>query len=853
MYGEDLEDSPSDSRPNSLLGPGSVLGPVAGHTPDKPLSLQIPLSISTFSSSNPEPQHGSSSDSAPRLLRTTSDQSAVSSQPGQITLRKSMTFPARTPGNARNGSFDNPLRSPISPTLKDVQDESQFPLTNIENPNDIAQELSNLQALRRMSMDVGNTTTDPDFMFGGNNSLTIPVAAPSGDDDDTDPSRLLWVPASVHPELAPTEFKSFLERRVAAMKRRSTESSLSVDTEQSDSASGGLRRKKSMLSRQVDRRSGDEYVDGAERLERKRSMTGVQSGLPKLTLDELVKDPTKAVQKLQHIEKGNNLSSLDDLPILPGGGMGLRRSTRTMYQKGGSMRANKTFAKRMQVKSHDSESTEIPKRETPPGHGLTRVHSEPISDKSGRPDRAVRRRGKFSHESTQSTSSAASTEDQDEEATKVERPLSPEQPPPARTSSMVSTRSSSQQQEPIVVKTPPFDQEELQVAHPTRGYPQRASSQTSNASAQLSSDEPSPKSGKRSVSRPLNTPQSIKQSGRDQRSESISSDISHRPTGFSNADASRTESMIVIPTFNLDDKKERKGRKEREEESESPSTISKSSWKWFKGGDSKDKKKQQQQEEKKTKMKGQGDKTHDNARLDVIDNAIGKGRESFAMERDSVELKPQDERRKEGHKKNSESKKEKDGLLASLFGVSKKKLSDKESTSKKSHAARAISPEPAFRELVPDKDYNWTRFPLIKERAIYRLAHMKLANPRRSLHSQVLLSNFMYSYLAKVQAMHPQMQVPQSPQQKRLEEERRRKEQEEQYFLEQQQQQQRMSQEMTEQGSLEQFNFEYHRVSRDKTSFLTTCTIQTLAPQCINIISLTGAYNRIPTNMVIAP
>lgn len=39
------------------------------------------------------------------------------------------------------------------------------------------------------------------------------------------------------------------------------------------------------------------------------------------------------------------------------------------------------------------------------------------------------------------------------------------------------------------------------------------------------------------------------------------------------------------------------------------------------------------------------------------------------------------------------------------------------------------------------------RFPLHIERAIYRLSHMKLANPRRPLLQQVLLSNFMYAYL----------------------------------------------------------------------------------------------------------
>lgn len=39
------------------------------------------------------------------------------------------------------------------------------------------------------------------------------------------------------------------------------------------------------------------------------------------------------------------------------------------------------------------------------------------------------------------------------------------------------------------------------------------------------------------------------------------------------------------------------------------------------------------------------------------------------------------------------------------------------------------------------------RFPVHIERAIYRLSHIKLANPRRQLRQQVLLSNFMYAYL----------------------------------------------------------------------------------------------------------
>jgi hypothetical protein len=59
----------------------------------------------------------------------------------------------------------------------------------------------------------------------------------------------------------------------------------------------------------------------------------------------------------------------------------------------------------------------------------------------------------------------------------------------------------------------------------------------------------------------------------------------------------------------------------------------------------------------------------------------------------------------------------------------------------------------------------------------------------------------MYSYLAKVQQMHPQMQIPQSALQKKQEAERQRKEQEQQYREEQRQ------------DGEEQYRYDYHRVS----------------------------------------
>lgn len=52
-------------------------------------------------------------------------------------------------------------------------------------------------------------------------------------------------------------------------------------------------------------------------------------------------------------------------------------------------------------------------------------------------------------------------------------------------------------------------------------------------------------------------------------------------------------------------------------------------------------------------------------------------------------------------------------------------------------------PPPSVSTLIM-LDY---RFPVHVERAIYRLSHLKLANRKRSLREQVLLSNFMYAYL----------------------------------------------------------------------------------------------------------
>jgi hypothetical protein len=231
----------------------------------------------------------------------------------------------------------------------------------------------------------------------------------------------------------------------------------------------------------------------------------------------------------------------------------------------------------------------------------------------------------------------------------------------------------------------------------------------------------------------------------------------------------RTDSLSIIPNL-ADEKKPDKKSKEKKDESR------KTSWGWLLGSDGKDKerdKKEQEEREKelakkvKNKLSKTQEKSHDDTRLDVLQTSIsgGRGRESVVLDRDTIKL--EEERKKESSRKSSggETKKEKDsGLFSSIFGGKKK--GEKEASHKKGSSMRGLSPEPPPKILKPDIDYNWTRFSILEERAIYRMAHIKLANPRRELYSQVLLSNFMYSYLAKVQQMHPQIQIGTSKQAK---------------------------------------------------------------------------------------
>lgn len=666
---------------------------------------------------------------------------------------------------------------------------SAFPLNNIDyesSPAAVAQELSNLQAIRRMSMD-HNAAGDPDLP-SFSSSFGIPSAAPTGSSDEDEKARMFWVPARLHPELAPTEFQTFLNNKVESIKRRSVDFSLSPDGLQREASGGGLKRKKSMLSRQIDNSGGrgaEGYRDGAEVLERKKSLSGAETlnnGISNLSdLEVLVNDSEVLMQRLS-LDTGQQVTGAEvlpgeDIPILPTApsGNSLRRSTRTTYRRGSLKKGDRVpFSKRAaRAAETDAEDSPVSSPSTSIGEGLnlTRVQTEPMPS-APRVVENFSRPGRGNRRPMQTQSPAAAPQ---EEPSKLQnRPQSREGqststlPPKHFVSQIASNGRSSispqvfAQGVPQIVETPPQPEESRPT--PKQSYlPERVSSHEPPPSKPPQGPLPLGPSGARGQKWPAQGRQA-----QNEKSNQTLRDMAAHPSPLP-GNSTRTDSLSFIPTLTEDKKAESKKAKDRKEK-ESVDGSRKSSWSWgslLPSSEEKEKEKRREEEAKRPKAKitKPPEKGHDNTRLDLLQTAMegNRGRESLVLDRGDLRL--EEERKKESTRKAAghEGKKEKDtGLFSSIFGGKKK--AEKEAAGKK-HPSRGLSPEPPPRILKPDVDYMWTRFPILEERAIYRMAHIKLANPRRALHSQVLLSNFMYSYLAKVQQMHPQIGISAQKQQ----------------------------------------------------------------------------------------
>ncbi|OJD30355.1 telomere silencing protein zds1 protein [Diplodia corticola] len=819
MYGEN-EYSRSESRPLSFISsPTSETFDLSPSFPASPNSLER-------SSSNEHKHHANGQPASPNMLSPRSD------------------------------SFDRSSVSPPRLNRQSSDTASQaFEFQDIDSqstPAAVAQELSNLQAIRRMSMDVHGS--DPDLPSFGDRP-PMPAAAPAHEADEDDPSRMFWVPARVHPELAPKEFRTFIEEKVQKHRRRSgdSDSMLSADGLSPEGSSGGLRRKKSMLSKQVDGPHG--YRDGAERLERKRSQASDHAHMPTLHQLEAVEedDPAQLIRRMSLRDSmdsgvaGVESAGEDDVPILPVKPTGiLKRSTRTNYRRGSIRKGERVPFSRRMGKQGDTDTDESPvsspiAQEPEVKRGIQRVQTEPMPSKADQPEnfsRPTRLRSQAQGPNAPQTEPSRPRSAEERPASPPEQhgqTSPPQQDGQRRYHSRIASNgrttallpgynvpidspvlSSTAAPVPQIVETPPAPAD---VPPPIPAqHPERKSSkvQVDHSASQNHAPVKMPPQPVRGL--PPGR-QSLREKAEKAQANKIPSqsldEMASHPTAIpGHTSATRSDSLAIIPTFADESKSDKGDKKSRNaaaaaDDDDEESGGRKTSWGWFsrknkekEEEEEREKKTKDEKEHKKTKSKltKSADKSHDkhdkhekrdNARLDVLQASIddGRGRESLVLDRNNIKL--DEERQKTSSRKTSSEKKEKEGLFSSIFG-GKAKKGEKEAhgSSKKAISARGLSPDPPQRVLRPDIDYNWTRFSILEERAIYRMAHIKLANPRRELYSQVLLSNFMYSYLAKVQQMHPHIQIGQSAaqkQQQRLAQEQKKREEEQRRQQQQQQ------------------------------------------------------------------
>jgi hypothetical protein len=132
-----------------------------------------------------------------------------------------------------------------------------------------------------------SSPSSPEVGSSSSSSNEGDVSTPDGGPNSApdDPFHLFWVPANLHPEIAPAEFKAFLKEHARAP---SADSTTTLSRSGSASSISSLSRRKSMLSRPYRPSDKDDSEDeSVVPLRRNRSI--YLNPVPQLTISDLQK------------------------------------------------------------------------------------------------------------------------------------------------------------------------------------------------------------------------------------------------------------------------------------------------------------------------------------------------------------------------------------------------------------------------------------------------------------------------------------------------------------------------------------------------------------------------------------
>ncbi|KAJ7504464.1 hypothetical protein B0H11DRAFT_2221866 [Mycena galericulata] len=517
-----------------------------------------------------------------------------------------------------------------------------------------------------------------------------------------------WVPASLHPEIAPAEFRAFLKEHARNPPPDDDPNALQRSASTASNVPSGLGRKKSMLSRPYQPSENDSADEPVVPLRRNRSSiysTNQNQG-PQLTISDLQKleelaeasgsdDPAR-LRNILRRSLSLNVSPLDldpsdlgdeaDQPLVVAPpGQFLRRTARTRIRKSGlpGDGGGHRFGERRRGPSGRSATSPILQRTSSDvsssDHGDSLESAEPTPRaRTFSEDGLHERPDSFSEEALIYDAYAR---DEEEDSPPVLPPVLITESPPATDLEFADVSPPPQLDIPL-----PLEPALVEAPDPVIHQPQPTRLLTPGPADPY---QPSPQTlSPRSPSRTPSPDTSL-------------------PNG-SLANSPPSSSFL----------------------STSPSP-------------------RKEKDKKGLFGKWGGDKEKD-----------GKPGKGSKKERDRLE---KERREKEQREKDS-------GFFGSLFGSKKKhdpSVPEPSSLHGGREAAQALlgqsqrapkSPGPPS-PMAPGGVgmmggaggiNNYSRYPIHVERAIYRLSHIKLANPRRPLYEQVLISNLMFWYLGVI-------------------------------------------------------------------------------------------------------
>ncbi|KAK9324339.1 hypothetical protein V1517DRAFT_317833 [Lipomyces orientalis] len=747
---------------------------------------------------------------------------------------------------------------------------STMPLENIgfEAPATIvAQERNNIQALKRISLDA-SSTSDPDLPAANiallQHGPTSPPAASQssaasvgthqgfpfvdtpGHQAD---SALLWVPAHLHPELAPKEWRTFVQERVAEIQQRTGANGILTQSEtntaspaspisallsvpgSSGSTGSGVIRRKSKLSREID--ISDESVagfeDGADVFQERSRAKSSEVRVSDLEWLDTYARQTRSASGSPNIPGGIVISEGNAIHAPLNRGRGLRRSQHTSRknkrlldsEKRLSMTSEETLSEDEKDERHEDTNLNVeqpsPLIATPPSYSVPdRGPQVTVTDGKlqlninetdlgsldfdtdvvieaakfvDSPDLAVTP-DELYHEGSGSTSSSSTSSSTVSSGSIARASSFPERTYSAKPSSRDAGRRDRYRSSSPRPATPaptssihrPSAVSRLTSKRLITDMLSRSSSTSSNAVSDSAESPATPFKRLTPSDMHINAVLSM---------PSMAAAVSGDPNG-------RTNELSAVPAPAPDPKTA-----EYHSQSAQPGPSLMQRGKALTAGfgrlftSDKDKEKDKKEERNQDRSLGHRSnafKVNQSApsrsgSLPDLDKEARR-RETIDLERPATPIANVDK---------GSSKKEKESKLSNFFGAKKKALTksnagrrsknkngEKTKHVRTSRSSSSLSstytdpyvgksqspstpPSPSRAQMVNGnggRPYYYSRFPLHVERAIYRLSHLKLANPRRPLCQQVLLSNFMYSYLELINQDsmygYQQQQCPQS-------------------------------------------------------------------------------------------